>query len=79
MENIYCVHDVMDREPAKEYTLFKLSASEHSYPFHVAINVNGQDLAMKIDTGASLSLISEVTVAKQAITNQYSQPNNFLW
>ena len=61
MDNIHCVHDVMDREPTKEYTLFKLSASEHYYPFHVAINVDGQDVAMEIDTGVSLSLISEDT------------------
>ena len=51
----------MDTEPTKEYTLFNLTANKCSYPFQVTIRVDGQDLAMEINTGASLSLISEET------------------
>ena len=31
------------------------------YPFQVTVNVDGQDLAVEINTGASLSLILEET------------------
>ena len=59
--NTHCVQDDMNTEPTKEYTLFNLTASKHSHPFQVTVCVDGQDLAMAIDTGASLSLISEET------------------
>ena len=64
----------MDREPTKEYTLFKLSASKRSHPFQVTVNVDSQDLAMDIDTGASLSLISEET-QKSLWSNKWLQPS----
>ena len=51
----------MDTESTKEYTLFNLTANKCSHPFQVTISVDGQDLAMEIDAGASLSLISEDT------------------
>ena len=59
--NAHCVQDDMDIEPTKEYTLFNLTTNKHSYAFQVTVCVDGQDLAMEIDTGASLSLISEET------------------
>ena len=59
--NVHCVHDDMDIELTKEYKLFQLTANKRSHPFQVTVNVDGQDLAMEIDTGASLSLISEET------------------
>ena len=59
--NVHCVQDDMDTEPTKEYTLFDLTANKRSHPFQVIVKVDGQNLAMEIDTGASLSLISEET------------------
>ena len=59
--NVHCVQDDMDTEPTKGYTLFNLTTNKRSHPFQVTICVYGQDLAMEIDTGTSLSLISEET------------------
>ena len=59
--NVHCVQDDMGTEPTKEYTLFDLTANKCSHPFQVTVKVDGQNLAMEIDTGASLSLISEET------------------
>ena len=67
----------MDNEPTKEYTLFnlhELTANKCSLPFQVTVSVDGQDLAMKTDTGASLSLISEET-QKSLWPNKQLQPS----
>ena len=72
--NAHCVQDDMDTEPTKEYTLFNLTANKHSHPFQVTVCVDGQDLAMEIDTGASLSLISEET-QKSLWLNKRLQPS----
>ena len=72
--NVHCVQDDMDTEPTKEYTLFNLTANKRSHPFQVTVCVDGQDLAMEIDTGASLSLISEET-QKSLWPNKRLQPS----
>lgn len=68
----------MDTEPRKEYILSKLSANQSSHPYTMT---DSQDIAMEINTSASLSLISDepqkllrtkVTVIKQATAIQYS-------
>ena len=50
-------------ENPEEYTLFRLhsSSTEHHKPYNATVEVEGQQLSMEIDTGASLSLISEET------------------
>ena len=53
-----------DEQPQQdEYTLFNLSNTQQTGtdPFKVNMNVNGCDLIMEVDTGASISLISENT------------------
>ncbi|XP_065891685.1 uncharacterized protein [Dysidea avara] len=52
-----------DGSQLEEYTLFNLSNTQHSRtdPFKVSVNVHGSDLIMEVDTGASVSLISENT------------------
>ena len=64
----------MDTEPTKEYTLFNLTANKRFHPFQVTICVDVQDLAMEIDTGAFLSLISEET-QKSLWPNKRLQPS----
>ena len=64
----------MDTEPTKEYTIFNLTANKCSHPFQVTVCVDGQDLAMEIDTGASLSSISEET-QKSLWPNKRLQPS----
>lgn len=72
--NVHCVQDATETELAKEYTLFKLSANKHSQSYTVILNVDGQDLSMEIDTGASLSIISEET-RKLLWPNKRLQPS----
>ena len=72
--NVHCVQDYMDTEPTKEYTLFNLTTNKRSHPFQVTVRVDGQDLAMEIDTGISLSLISEET-QKSLWANKRLQPS----
>ena len=72
--NIHCVQDDMDTEPTKEYTLFNLTTNKRSHPFQVTVHIDGQDLAMEIDTSASLSLISEDT-QKSLWLNKQLQPS----
>ena len=48
-------------EHATEYTLFSLNSEDRHKPYTVSVEVEGQELTMEIDTGASLSLISETT------------------
>ena len=49
--------DIQESEPG-EYTLFKVS-SHTSKPVMVDVTINEQPLQMELDTGASISLISE--------------------
>ena len=50
---------MQEKEPeAAEYTLFTVS-SQKNVPLMVNLTVNGQSLQMELDTGASVSLISE--------------------
>ena len=50
-----------DTEPL-EYSLFHTQSSNRSPP--ITLKVNGADLTMELDTGATLSLISENTYKK---------------
>ena len=52
-----------DTEPL-EYSLFHTQSSNRSPPILITLKVNGADLTMELDTGATLSLISENTYKK---------------
>ena len=52
-----------DTEPL-EYSLFHTQSSNRSPPILITLKVNGADLTMELDTGATLSLISEQTYKK---------------
>ena len=51
-------------ESDREYSLFSIPSHGTSKPYTVTLEVAGQQLQMEIDTGASLSLISESTCRK---------------
>ena len=53
-----------DSDSDGEYLLHQVPASGTSQPYNVTLTVSGQELCMEIDTGASLSLVSEVTYKK---------------
>ena len=72
--NIDCVQDDIDTEPTRDNTLLNLTANKRSHPLQVTIKVDGQDLAMEIDTGASLFLISE-EIQKSLWPNKQLQPS----
>ena len=55
------MQDVTETELTAEYSLFNLNLSQRRQPYTVTMNVEGQDLPMEIDTGASLSIISDET------------------
>ncbi len=50
---------VEDRE--FEYSLFQLTSIGRSKPLEVEVELDGQPVAMEVDTGASLSIISEAS------------------
>ena len=52
-----------DTEPP-EYSLFHTQSSNHSSPILITLKVNGADLTMELDNGATLSLISKHTYKK---------------
>ena len=58
---VHCLHNVTDSEIMKEYSLFNLSTTMCPHPYTVTVNVDGQDLPMEIDTGTSVSLLSDDT------------------
>ena len=45
---------------ASAYTLFNVSCT-HSKPYVITMQINGAELPMEVDTGASLTLISKAT------------------
>ena len=53
-----------DREEPDDYNLFQLQGSQMCNPFEVTISVQDQPLTMEVDTGASLSIMSEETFRK---------------
>ena len=57
---------------ASAYTLFNVSSSP-SKPYVVTVQVNGTELPMEVDTGASLTLISKTTFDK--LWNAQEAPN----
>ena len=59
-KNVQLVQKAASMEESDEYSLYKVHGAGRA-PFRVNIEVEGQQLPMEIDTGASLSLISEAT------------------
>ena len=55
------VHNITDGPSDIEYQLFDVHTSS-SNPLKTTLQVEGQELAMEIDTGAAVSLVSEETV-----------------
>ena len=55
------VHNITDGPSDMEYQLFDVHTSS-SNPLKTTLQVEGQELAMEIDTGAAVSLVSEETV-----------------
>ena len=49
-----------EEEPEQPYTLYRISSGS-TKPILVGVTINGIDLEMELDTGASVSLISEET------------------
>ena len=58
--NVQLVQEAASMEESDEYSLYKVHGAG-CVPFRVNIEVEGQQLPMEIDKGASLSLISEAT------------------
>jgi len=55
----------------ESYTLFSVGASLRSpKPFHTDIQINGQVVAMEIDTGASVSILNESTLSSYNSKNK---------
>ena len=50
-----------DNSDPQEYSLFHIQGCKSSPPILITLKVNGVDLTMELDTGATLSLISEKT------------------
>lgn len=48
-------------ESSKEYPLFNVPGTSTSKPYQITLEVSGHPMTMEIDTGASLSLVSETT------------------
>jgi len=53
------VKDLQEAEDTLEYTLFSLNSREGQKSFEVELKLDGTPLRMEVDTGASVSLISE--------------------
>ena len=56
------VHVLDTEEPDEEqviYPLFPVNPSSHKNPYMVTVELNGLEVKMELDTGASLSVISE--------------------
>lgn len=58
------VRRVEEEQGEDEYTLFNVPSSKKSKPYVITLEVERQQLKMEIDTGASLSLVSEDTREK---------------
>ena len=57
------VQDSVDVADTLEYTLFPVS-DQQAKPVLTTVRVDGKELCMEVDTGASVSLVSEATVEK---------------
>ena len=53
--------EVEEEQPDPVYNLFNLNNKQSTNPVKLSLTVHGQSLVMEVDTGASLSLISEET------------------
>ena len=72
--NVHCMQIDTDTIKTKEYILFNLPATQSPRPLTVTLKVDDQDLPMEIDTGTSLSLISDDT-RKLLWPNKQLQPS----
>ena len=59
----------LPEEATQTYTLFPLQ-NQHHPPINIVPSINGQEVLMKLDTGAAISVINEVTYK----TNLAHQP-----
>ena len=58
-------HTVEEASPPEEYTLYPVVQQQSSStPLQSTVKLDGKELSMEVDTGASLSLISETTYKK---------------
>ena len=55
---------VQEQEETEEYSLFRLGPADTGSPYKVMLQVDGQSVTMEIDTGATLSLMSEAIFIK---------------
>ena len=55
------VQPVQEQEETEEYSLFRLGPANKGSPYNVMVEVDGQSVTMEVDTGAAVSLMSEVT------------------
>ena len=63
------MEEVKATDEQATYTLFNVTTNTCK-PLQVAVKVNGADLIMEVDTGASMSLISNVTFQNCGSTEQ---------
>lgn len=62
VENQDAEPDTSSQNP--EYTLFPINSQTANPPWQTVLTINGMQIEMEIDTGASLSLISKATYDK---------------
>ena len=55
---------MQEQEETEEYSLFRLGPADKGSPYKVMLEVDGQSVTMEIDTGATLSLMSEAIFIK---------------
>ena len=70
------VHNITDNALHSEYQLFAVHSHTNSKPLKTTLLVEGQELAMEIDTGAAVSLISEETVNSSSMKVIPLQPSD---
>ena len=70
------VHRVETRDSGEEtYQLFTMKENANSPAFCANLRINGKDLVMEIDTGSSVSIISEGTFDKRFVDNILLTPS----
>ena len=60
-KKVHKVEDVHESTEEDEYELWAIKSSKKSKPFSTKLEVEGKSLKMEVDTGASLTLVSEQT------------------
>ena len=54
----------VDDNPNEDYDLYTITSSPKPQPYKTQVMISGQPVVMEIDTGASLTLMSEHTFLK---------------